>query len=133
MRDLGTPVYGCALFEQILLQFPEQAELCVVRSEGLPLAVALLLHGDGTSEVPSASSLREHNSSNANMLMYWHLLERSIQRGQQTFDFGAAVRTAALTGSKSNGEPNRSQPVGSTICGGARSRTCGRRTASTAG
>lgn len=88
MRDLGTPVYGRALFEQILLQFPEQAELCVVRSEGLPLAVALLLHGDGTSEVPSASSLREHNSSNANMLMYWHLLERSIQRGQQTFDFG---------------------------------------------
>ena len=53
--------------------FPERAELCVVRAGAEPVAAALLLHGDGVSEVPSASSLREHNATCANMLLYWYL------------------------------------------------------------
>jgi hypothetical protein len=52
------------------------------------VAGALLLHGWGVTEVPSASSLRSHNHTCANMLMYWHLLERAVQRGQDVFDFG---------------------------------------------
>jgi FemAB-related protein (PEP-CTERM system-associated) len=88
MRDLGTPVYGRALFERVLYHFPDRAEFCVVRSQGCSAAAALLLHGWGVSEVPSASSLREFNPTCANMLMYWHLLERAIQRGQDLFDFG---------------------------------------------
>lgn len=88
MRDLGTPVFGCSLFQAILQQFPDRAELCVVRSGTKPVAAALLLHGWGVSEVPSASSLRKYNSTCANMMMYFCLLERSIQRQQSTFDFG---------------------------------------------
>jgi FemAB-related protein (PEP-CTERM system-associated) len=88
MRDLGTPVYGRGLFEAILAEFPDRAEFCVVRAGALPVAAALLLHGWGVTEVPSASSLREFNQTNANMLMYWHLLERAVQRGQDVFDFG---------------------------------------------
>jgi FemAB-related protein (PEP-CTERM system-associated) len=88
MRDLGTPVYGKRLFRAILDQFPERAEICVVRAGNLPVGGALLLHGWGVSEVPSASTLRSHNHTCANMLMYWHLLERAVQRGQHTFDFG---------------------------------------------
>jgi FemAB-related protein (PEP-CTERM system-associated) len=88
MRDLGTPVFGRRLFDGILSQFDGGAELCVVRSEQRPVAAALLLHGPGTTEVPSASSLRSHNATNANMLMYWHLLQRAIARGQHVFDFG---------------------------------------------
>jgi serine/alanine adding enzyme len=91
MRDLGTPVYGRALFSHILDQFPGRAELCVVRAGEQPVAGALLLHGWGVTEVPSASSLRSHNHTNANMLMYYHLLERSIQRGQDIFDFGRST------------------------------------------
>jgi FemAB-related protein (PEP-CTERM system-associated) len=88
MRDLGTPVYGMALFRAILEQFPERAELCVVRGGGRAIAAALVLHGWGVGEVPSAASLREFNSSCANMLMYWQLLERSVLRGHDIFDFG---------------------------------------------
>ncbi|MBI3461458.1 MAG: FemAB family PEP-CTERM system-associated protein [Planctomycetes bacterium] len=88
MRDLGTPVYSRRLFQQILTVFSREAELCVVRLAGRPVAGALLLHGNGTTEVPSASSLAEYNGTNANMLMYWHLLRRTIERGQRTFDFG---------------------------------------------
>jgi serine/alanine adding enzyme len=88
MRDLGTPVYGRSLFQKTLAQFGDRAELCVVRTEGKAIAAALLLHGWGVTEVPSASSLRQYNHTNANMLMYWHLLERAVERQQSAFDFG---------------------------------------------
>jgi FemAB-related protein (PEP-CTERM system-associated) len=88
MRDLGTPVYGRGLFAGMLTHFPGRAELCVVRAANQPVAAAMVLHGKGVTEVPSASSLREYNSTSANMLMYWHLLERAVHHGQATFDFG---------------------------------------------
>jgi FemAB-related protein (PEP-CTERM system-associated) len=92
MRDLGTPVYGRSLFRNILKVFPNDAEICVVRTpEGRPVATALLLHGPGVTEVPTASSLREFNSSSVNMLMYSHLLNRAVERGQVLFDFGRST------------------------------------------
>ena len=95
MRDLGTPTYGKRLFSSITTCFPEQSEFCVVRTGGKAIAAALLLHGWGTSEVPSASSLRRYNSSCANMLLYWHLLARTIERGHSSFDFGRSTRGSA--------------------------------------
>ena len=95
MRDLGTPVYGRGLFRAALEQFPDRAEFCVVRAGTLPVAAALLLHGWGITEVPSASSLRSHSTTNANMLMYWHLLERAVQRGQALFDFGRSSKDSS--------------------------------------
>jgi FemAB-related protein (PEP-CTERM system-associated) len=92
MRDLGTPVYGRRLFLAILTAFPHDVEFCVVRTPtGQPVAAALLLHGPGVTEVPTASSLREFNASCANMLMYRHLIDRAIGRGQRMFDFGRST------------------------------------------
>lgn len=95
MRDLGTPVYGKKLFAAVLEQFPKQAEFCVIRAGNQPVAAALLLHGDGVTEVPSASSLRAFNHTCANMLLYWNLLERAILRGQTVFDFGRSSRDSS--------------------------------------
>ena len=103
MRDLGTPPFSRRLFEEILAAFPTvgwpssaivsgTAEICVVRLFGRPVASGLLVHGPGTTQVPSASSLREFNASNANMLLYWNLLTRAIERGQREFDFGRSTR-----------------------------------------
>lgn len=92
MRDLGTPSYGKKLFAAALEQFPGRAELCIVRADGKPVAAGLLLHGWGVTEVPSASSLRSHNHTCANMLLYWNLLQRSVERGQAVFDFGRSSR-----------------------------------------
>ncbi len=91
MRDLGTPVYSRGLFRAALREFPDRVEICVARLEGKAVASGLLVHGWKTTEIPSASSLRSHNSTNANSLMYWNLLERAIQRGQETFDFGRST------------------------------------------
>ena len=88
MRDLGTPVFSRRLFLEIIRQFPDRAEFCVVHAGTTPVAAALLLHGWGITEVPSASSLRRYNHTSANMLLYWKLLERTIERGQSVFDFG---------------------------------------------
>lgn len=96
MRDLGTPVYPRKLFACILEQFPGEAELAVVYCEDIPVAGALLLHefsgggagGGRCTQVPSASSLRQFNATNANMWMYHRLLCRAIERGSGAFDFG---------------------------------------------
>ena len=88
MRDLGTPVFGRRLFRSILAHFPTEAELCVLRLASRPIAAAIVVHQAGVTDVTSASSLRPYNSTNANMLMYWHLLQRAVERGQQVFDFG---------------------------------------------
>ena len=92
MRDLGTPPFGRDLFAAILDTFPTQSEIACVRLDGRTIAAGLLIHGPGVTEVPSASSLRRFNSTNANMLLYWNLLTRSIERGQHTFDFGRSTR-----------------------------------------
>jgi FemAB-related protein (PEP-CTERM system-associated) len=91
MRDLGTPVYPRGFFAAILDEFGGDAELCVLRLGRQAAAAALLVHGRGTTEVPSASSRRSLNSTGANMAMYWHLLVRAIERGQATFDFGRST------------------------------------------
>lgn len=91
MRDLGSPVYGESLFREILLAFPDRAEICVVMDGENPAAAAMLLHGWGTTEVPTASSLREYNPACVNMWMYAKLLERTVERGQGEFDFGRST------------------------------------------
>jgi FemAB-related protein (PEP-CTERM system-associated) len=88
MRDLGTPVYSRNLFRAALRQFPDRVEICVVRLGKKPVAAGLLTHGWGVTEIPSASSLRRYNSTCANMLLYWNVLVRAMERGQTCFDFG---------------------------------------------
>ena len=95
MRDLGTPVFGKSLFAAILDYFEDSAELCVARLGSVTVAGSLLFHGSSTSEVPSASSLRQYNWSNCNMLMYWNLLQRSIEREQCEFDFGRSSKDSS--------------------------------------
>ncbi|MEQ9407822.1 MAG: FemAB family PEP-CTERM system-associated protein [Fuerstiella sp.] len=88
MRDLGTPPFPKTLFAGMLEAFGDAAEICTVRFNNTPVASGFLLHGPGTTLIPSASSLREYNRTSCNMLMYWHALKRTVERGQHTFDFG---------------------------------------------
>lgn len=94
MRDLGTPPFSKQLFASMLSEFGDNAEICSVHLDGQAIASGFLLHGPGVTLIPSASSLREHNRTSCNMLMYWHALRRSVERGQHTFDFGRCSREA---------------------------------------
>lgn len=92
MRDLGTPVYGKSFFRIILDTWPGQAHLVVLRLKGKPVAAAFLLGDRDMMEIPWASTLRSANPLNMNMLLYWHVLQFSIERGYAFFDFGRSTR-----------------------------------------
>ncbi len=93
MRNVGTPVYSRKLFEEILVRFSDMAEICLVKtSEGRLASAALLIHGRGITEVPSAGTLRWANADCANMFLYWNLLRHSIEsRNARIFDFGRST------------------------------------------
>ena len=131
MRDLGTPVFSRKLFSSILECFPQQAELCVIRAGQQPIAVALLTHGNGSTEVPSASSLRAFGSTNANDFMYWQLLQRAIARGQRMFDFGRSTIDSNTYVLRRSGCALRSRRCGSTTLAVDLQTTCDARMPST--
>jgi serine/alanine adding enzyme len=92
MRDLGTPPFSRKLFREMLTQFEGSSEICSVSQNGRVIASGFLLHGPEVTLIPSASSLREFNHTSCNMLLYWHCLKRSVERGQKAFDFGRSSR-----------------------------------------
>lgn len=95
MRDLGTPVYSKAFFANILRLAPGKPVIVVGHDrQGSPVSVAFLLQFGDRMEVPWASTLRRANRSNANMALYWHMLQLACQRGCNVFDFGRSSRDA---------------------------------------
>lgn len=91
MRDLGTPVYSRRFFEKVLEELPGAAETFVVRLGGVPVAASVTFRWRQVTEVPWASSLREHRALCPNMLLYWTMLKRAIEVGSDTFDFGRST------------------------------------------
>lgn len=87
MRDLGTPVYSRRFFAEILARWPD-SELACLYLNGRPVGAAFLLGHRETLEIPWASTLREFNPLGINMLMYWEVLKRAIQKNYDYFDFG---------------------------------------------
>lgn len=88
MRDLGTPVFPRALFTETLRQFPERARVFLVRRGSRCIAGGIALRLGDTVLVPWASALKEFRPLCGNMLLYWSMLEWSVEIGARTFDFG---------------------------------------------
>ncbi|MEO7274616.1 MAG: FemAB family XrtA/PEP-CTERM system-associated protein, partial [Vicinamibacterales bacterium] len=91
MRDLGTPVYSQRFFATILEELRTTAEIVVVRLGATPIAASLTFRWRSVTEVPWASSLREHRALSPNMLLYWTMLTRTIENGSTVFDFGRST------------------------------------------
>jgi serine/alanine adding enzyme len=91
MRDLGTPVYSRAFFDEILRTFPERARLAIVRDGHRPVASGVMWRWRDVMEVPWASSLREYNSKSPNNLLYWTIIQEAIAVRAQVLDFGRST------------------------------------------
>ncbi len=91
MRDLGTPVWDVALFENILKSFPKTAEIALIRLEEKAIGGGLVLFFKDTVYMPSASSLRSHFHLCPNNLLYWEVIKRACKAGYHTFDFGRST------------------------------------------
>jgi len=91
MRDLGTPVLPRAFFEGILQVLPEQVTFGAVYAGERPVAGGCGFVLRDEFELTWASSLREFNRSAPNMLLYWSLMQRAIEQGLGTFNFGRYI------------------------------------------
>lgn len=88
MRDLGTPTQPRALFEAIHQTFPDDVWFGCAWLDGRPVACGAGLRWDGEFEMVWASALFEYRSTAANMLLYWRFIERAVEEGLETFNFG---------------------------------------------
>jgi serine/alanine adding enzyme len=88
MRDLGTPVQSRRLFEGLRDEFPEEIWFGCAYLNGAPVAGGCGFRWADEFEMTWASSLREHNKIAPNMLLYWSFMERCIDAGVRTFNFG---------------------------------------------
>lgn len=88
VRNLGTPVFPRALFEAVLAEFGEAADILTVSRGGQPLASVLSLYFNGTVYPYWGGGTREARAARANELMYYELMRHAAARGCTRFDFG---------------------------------------------
>lgn len=93
MRDLGTPVYSKSFFENIL-KTDLRATVVVMYYKAKPVSCAFLLGYKDVLEIPWASTLKKANPLNANVVMYWHILEYACKQDYSFFDFGRSSKDA---------------------------------------
>ena len=91
MRDLGTPVYSRALFDEVIRAFPDRARIIVVRLDQQPVAAGLTFRTRNMVEIPWASSIKDFNALCPNHLLYWTALESAVEEGVTLFDFGRST------------------------------------------
>jgi serine/alanine adding enzyme len=91
MRDLGSPVHSKRLMENVLTHFPKESRVVIVRHSGQPIAGSIVVAFQHVLENPWASSLRRFSHLNANMLLYWAMLEYGCENGFKKFDFGRST------------------------------------------
>lgn len=94
MRDLGTPVYSKDFFRIILDTASLDTCLALVYRQNRPVSCGFMIRWNDTMEIPWASTLREANAYNANMFLYWNVLQTAITSGADFFDFGRSSQDA---------------------------------------
>jgi FemAB-related protein (PEP-CTERM system-associated) len=91
MRDLGSPVHSRRLMENVFKHFPNDARVVVVRYQKQAVAGSIVVGFEEVLENPWASALRRFSHLNANMLLYWTMLEYACEKGFRKFDFGRST------------------------------------------
>lgn len=95
VRNLGTPVFPRSLFEAVLDEFGDDANVLTVRTNGVPLASVLSLYHRGAVMPYWGGGTATARPIRANDMMYFALMRHARERGCTRFDFG---RSKAGTG-----------------------------------
>lgn len=88
VRNLGTPVFPRALFNAMLDQFGEAADIMVARHQGVPIAAVLTLYHGGVAMPYWGGGTRAARTWRANDRMYFELTRHARTRGCTQFDLG---------------------------------------------
>ena len=94
MRDLGTPVYSKQLFINMLNE-NASAKIIVIYVKDQAASAGFILGWRNTIEIPWASSNKDINNQDNNMLLYWYILQFAIEKKYQCFDFGRSSKDAS--------------------------------------
>jgi FemAB-related protein (PEP-CTERM system-associated) len=87
MRDLGTPVYSPAFFENVL-RFAKDATVLLVRREGCPAAGAIAVRRGDRVELPWICSDYSQSSFSVNEYLYWNAIRWAFNSGARELDLG---------------------------------------------
>lgn len=88
VRNLGTPVFPRALFEEMLDRFGDAADILTVRHGGEPVASVLSFYHCGTVMPYWGGGVWAARRLRANERMYYELMRHARARGCTRFDFG---------------------------------------------
>jgi len=94
MRDLGSPVQSKRFIKNILLNFPDNSWLIIIKLQQRAVAAGFLLGSGDTMEIPLASTVRDVNHLSMNMFLYWEVLQFAIKQNYAQFDFGRSSKNA---------------------------------------
>ncbi len=95
VRNLGTPVFPRALFDAVLDDFGDEADILTVSHGGIPIASVLSLYWRGVVMPYWGGGTAAARQWRANDLMYYALMNHARGKGCTQFDFG---RSKAGTG-----------------------------------
>jgi serine/alanine adding enzyme len=87
MRNLGTPVYSRALFQNVL-KLAKNAAILLVRRGGQPTAGAIALRRGDRIELPWICSDYSQSSFNSNEYLYWNAIRWACSSGASELDLG---------------------------------------------
>lgn len=88
VRNLGTPVFPKALFDEVLDGFGDDADILTVLHEGKPVASVLSLYHQQTVMPYWGGGTWDARRFRANDIMYYALMNHARERGCKSFDFG---------------------------------------------
>jgi FemAB-related protein (PEP-CTERM system-associated) len=92
MKRLGTPVFPCALFENLMQEFEGKVDLLLVYSNAKPLAGVFSFIFRDVILPYYAGASAEAAPLAANNFMYWELMKRASAKGIRHFDFGRSKK-----------------------------------------
>lgn len=95
VRNLGTPVFPQSMFDAVLNEFGDAADILTIRQEGQAIASVLSLYWRGAVMPYWGGGTAQARAWRANDLMYYALMSHARRRGCTRFDFG---RSKAGTG-----------------------------------
>lgn len=88
MRNLGTPVYPIAFFENQIRRLRGNIRILSLWDDAKPVAASFVTSHRDSLELPWAASLPESRKKEAPMIMYWALIEKGIEEGFRKIDLG---------------------------------------------
>ena len=88
VRNLGTPVFPRSLFDGVLDQFGEDADVLTVWHQGKPVSSVLSLYHKGDVMPYWGGGTWDARRLRANDRMYFELMLHAGRRGCKRFDFG---------------------------------------------